>query len=332
MKRALVVVAILACTKIAFAGPPSAADVATARELYKQGADALDAGNAPLAVEKLTAGWSLAKTPVIGTDLAMAHLKLGHLVEARESALAVMRLPVSPDETTRSTQARLAAEQLSDKLAARIPKLTINIDGLAGHDGTLTVDSNTVPLVAASAPRAMNPGAHRVAIVTDDARHAEVDVTLVEGKETPITLSLPAPKTNAQSTQEPPPHANPIALPPPEDRPQRAGTSPLVWIGVATTGVGLAVGAISGAFALAEASTVKQFCTGVGADKMNYCDPAHTGDLSAANTAGAIATVGFIAAGVGVAVLVTGFVVGGKKQTARLVPIVGPTFGVAGTF
>src|SRR5260370_42445676 len=90
------------CAVVLVAGAARATnptDVATARELYKVGADALDMGDPKAAVEKLTQAWALVQTPVIGTDLARAHKALGHLVEAREAALAVQRLALAHDET-----------------------------------------------------------------------------------------------------------------------------------------------------------------------------------------------------------------------------------------
>ncbi len=134
--RCLTIAAILFAAN-ARAANPSAADVATARELYKQGADALDAGNAKLAADKLSQAWALVQTPVIGFDLARAQSALGHLVEAREAALGVQRIPVAKDETARSSEARGDATKIAAQLEPRSPHVTRDVRGLAGHAATV---------------------------------------------------------------------------------------------------------------------------------------------------------------------------------------------------
>lgn len=322
------------------AGAEANENVGTARELYKLGADALDAGDAKTALEKLSAAWALAQTPVIGTSLARAHLALGHLVDAREAALAVARLAPAPNETARSTTARREAETIARDIAPRIPHLKLAVDGLADHSATIKLDGVSVPSAALSVARQANPGPHTATVDTDDGRHAEGSITIGEGETKDFVITLPAPSPNA-----PPPthHDEPATTTPTPGAPTPApvtvssGTSPLVWVGIATTGLGVAVGAVTGAFALSEASTVKSNCTGVGKDGSNFCGPNYTGDLSTAKTMATISTIGFVVGGVGVAVLVTGLVLSGKKHTetpaaARIAPMLGPISGVQGSF
>jgi len=322
------------------AGPESSENVATARELYKAGADALDAGDAKTALEKLTAAWALAQTPVIGATLARAHLAVGHLVDARESALAVARLPVATNETARSTEARKEADALAAQIATRIPHVNLKVVGLANHDATVKLDGATVPLAALSVLRQTKQGPHTATVDTDDGRHGEGTVTVGEGETKELSIVVPALASNTppvQDTTPSKPSTTPVVTPPPTPTPivTSSSTSPLVWIGIAATGAGVAVGAITGAFALSEASTVKSNCTGVGADKLNYCGPNYTGDLSTARTMATISTIGFIVAGVGVGVLVTGLVLSGKKHTettASVLPMIGPVSGFSGAF
>ena len=316
-----------------------AENVATARELYKQGADALDAGKSSLAVERLTAAWALVQTPVIGFDLARAHLAMGHLVEAREAALAVARTPVGADETARSTQARADADKLAVSIGTRIPHVNIRFAGGAIGHGTVKLDGIVVPEAALTVARQTNPGAHTATVDTDDGRHAEGAVTVAEGETKEIVLTLPPPP----AIVTPPPVtgvAPPTVVTPPgepvHDRPPAttSGVSPLVWIGAAAGGVGLAVGAITGAFALSKAATVRDGCNlHVGADIV--CPSSLSSDLSAAHTFATVSTIGFITAGVGAGVLMLGLVLGGKRTSdthARVVPMFGPISGVAGTF
>ena len=316
-----------------------AENVATARELYKQGADALDAGKSSLAVERLTAAWALVQTPVIGFDLARAHLAMGHLVEAREAALAVARTPVAPDETTRSTQARGDADKLATSIAPRIPRVNIRFAGGALGHATVKLDGVVVPEAALTVSRQTNPGTHTAVVDTDDGRHAEGTATVAEGETKELVLTLPAPIV------APPPAAVAVVPPPavvtPAEPRDHAPTSeshlsPLVWIGGVAGGLGLAVGAITGAFALSEASTVRSGCSQkVGADFA--CPPELSSDLSAAHTFATVSTIGFITAGVGAGVLVLGVVLSGKRSPdthagVRVLPMLGPISGIAGTF
>ncbi len=321
------------------AAPETPQNVATARELFKQGADALDVGDAKTAEEKLSAAWALAQTPVIGASLARAHLALGQLVEAREAALAVARLPPTPNETTRSAQARTEAEGLALQIAPRIPHVKIAIEGLADHEATIKLDGVIVPQAALSVSRQTNPGNHTGTVDTDDGRHAEGTITLGERetKDLILTLGAPtAPRVTEPAVVPPTKTVPPPVIAPP---PPTSSTSPLVWVGIATTGIGVAVGAVTGAFALSEASTVKSHCVNVSpTDSQFVCGPSYTGDLSSARTMATVSTVGFIVGGVGVVVLITGLILSGKKhetpaaQAVRVVPMIGPISGVSGTF
>jgi hypothetical protein len=313
------------------------ADVATARELYKQGADALDAHDAKLAADKLAQAWALVQTPVIGFDLARAQSALGHLVEAREAALSVQRLTIAHDETARSSEARTDAAKMAAQLEPRIPHVLLDVKNLEGHDATVKLDGSVVPSAALSVARQANPGAHVASVDTDDGRHAEGTIDLAERETKTLTLTLDAPKAQVVTPppQQPvvkvePTKPPPVVEPPP---PERSHLSPLVWVGIATGGVGLVTGAITGAFAMSDTSKLScpQDSSGT-----HICSGADVGTLSEANTLGTISTIGFVVAGVGVAVLVTGLVLGPTKsatpRSASFVPFIGPVSGVAGTF
>ncbi len=341
-KRAAVALALAAAlaSHAARAANPSPADVATARELYKKGADALDAGNAALAAERLAQAWALVQTPVIGYDLARAQASLGHLVEAREAALAVERLGVARDETARSTEARGDAGKLADKLEPRIPHVALSVEGLAGHEATVKLDGHVVPSAVLSVPRDANPGAHAAVVDTDDGRHAEAAIVLTEGETKSLVLRLDAPRVSTEPPAHPTPQVNqarpetPRAVAPvPPAETARAHPSPLVWAGVATSGVGLVLGGIAGAFAFSEAKTVHDHCSLV-VGSQTVCTPPYDGDLANANALGVVSTVGFAVAGAGVALLVTGLVLGPSRAKAShaFVPFFGPITGVTGTF
>jgi hypothetical protein len=322
----LLAAALLSWSAPSLAAGPTPEQIATARELYKQGADALDALDAKTAVEKLVAAWALVQTPVIGFDLARAQMAVGHLVEAREAALAVSRLPAVPTETARSTQARTQSQEMADAIAPRIAHLTVKVTGLApDQDAVIKLDGAIVPREALTVAHQVNPGAHTATIILPDGQKREETITLAEGAKSELVLETPTP---LPPTEKPPPlviaPTTTTAPPPEKQRP----ISPIVWIGVGVTGAGLAIGAIAGAFALSEAGAVRDRCTLViGLD--HVCSQADAGHLSSASTSATISTVGFIGAGIGVGIIVTGLIltVTHTSKSARLTP-----FGVAGTF
>ncbi len=105
-------------------GPP---DVAHARELFVQGTEQRDAGDARGALEKLKAAHDLAPNPITAVELGRTYAMLGMLLEAREAFLSVARLPVQPDETARSTKARQDAAELADDAKQEIDRVVASV-------------------------------------------------------------------------------------------------------------------------------------------------------------------------------------------------------------
>jgi hypothetical protein len=339
--KAGLALAMIFASALARAAGPSPADVATARELYTQGSDALDSGRPKEAADKLAQAWALVQTPVIGLDLARAQMALGHLVEAREAVLGVQRIPSDRNETARSTQARADADKLAAQLAPRIAHVHITLKGVTG-DAQLTakLDGEEVPQMALTVERSANPGAHVAIVDLKDGRHGQASVTLTEGESREIVIEVPPLESQATPS---PQHAvearhdthAPVEPPTP---PSKGGTSPIVWIGVALGGAGLVLGAVTGAFAMNASSTLKNDCTlpNLTGDGKSVCGPNDAGKLSDANTFATLSTVGFVAAGVGVAVTIVGVLLSHKPKPsatgARILPVFGPISGVVGTF
>lgn len=326
--------AVLACVAFLLAAPEaratSPADIATARELYKEGADALDQGNASAAVEKLSAAWALLQTPVIGIALARAYDKLGQLIQARETALAIVRMPRAPDETTLSIVARNDADKLASTVAPRVPHVLIVLHGANPEDTNVKLDGNSIPPVALKVARQADPGTHSIVADTVDGRHVETTITLRESETKEAVVELPAAATISQKA----PDTTPTVAPPLAVVSRERTTSPVVWIGVTIAGAGLVVGAIFGAITFGTQSSLQSKCTIASSDGKSVCPQSAASDLSFAQTSATISTIGFVALGVGAAVLVTGLFLGGRKSgnKAAILPMIGPVSGVAGVF
>ncbi len=322
--------ALCSASAPAFAAGPSADAVATARTLYNDGTTALQAGDVEVANERLAAAWALVQTPVIGIAYAEAQVKAGKLVEAREVCIAVGRVPVAPEETARSAAARKSAEELAAKLLPRLAHLTVRpVDGATEVD----LDGAAVPSPVLGVPRLVNPGAHALAARTADGRTTKLDVVLAEGETkevalpafaAPTTPDVPRPTGGGSGTGP----VTPPTTPPDADVHTRP--SPLAWVGFGVAGAGAVVGAITGAIALSEASTVRSVC------QAQLCLPDDESHLHNARNLATVSTIAFVVAGVGLGAGIVGLLIRVpvvKAGAVRAWPLVGAgTVGVGGTF
>jgi hypothetical protein len=203
---------------------PAATDLAQARELLAEGLERRGLGDLNGALERLRAAHVLAHTPITGLELGRTYVALGQLVEARETLLSVGRLPVSVDETERSTVARSESEKLAAALRARIPTLLVKITGAPVLSVSVAIDGAAVPTEALVAPRPVNPGTHDVVARSATGETAEAHVEVDENEAREVELKLPfladhpsaghdrafaAP--SAATTPVPPPTAVPFA-------------------------------------------------------------------------------------------------------------------------
>jgi hypothetical protein len=225
--------------------PPSAEGLATARTLYKEGKELRDKGDLQGALKKFEAAHALGQTPVTGIELARTYAELRRLVEAREMCLWIGRVPVAPDETSKSADARAEAARLAQQLEPRIANLTVRIVGAMPEEPVhLVVDGVKVPDVALHETLRVNPGRREVFVSAgtgEAAREAHTYPELAEGDTREITITLPAPPASAASEPVPPEPAPP---PPP---PSAAPT--LIRLGFGTAIAGAAAGLMAGAVA-----------------------------------------------------------------------------------
>jgi hypothetical protein len=310
---------------VAQASPPTAQELETARSLYKQGKELRASGDLRGALEKFQAAHALGNTPVTGIELARTYVLVGRIVEAREVCLYIARMPVAPDETEKSAEARAEAIKVADDLKPRIPTLVVRVKGLVpGEAVHVSIDGTLVPDAAMSEPQKVNPGKHTVIVRAGDGREVEGVPDAAEGQAAEVALTLPAPA--------PAPPLAPAPAPPPplvESPP-----SPLVKIGVSVAAVAGAVGVLAGLVALNKRSELNQACN------QTLCDSAHggAGDLATAYSWATVSTVSFAVAGAGVATAVAGVLSRGHPAApgqggARVIPWIGPgAAGIHGRF
>ena len=337
------------------AAEPSAADLDTARKLYKDGLELRKAGDEMNALQKFKGAYALTQSPVMGVEVARSEVALGRLIDAREHSIEVDALPVSAKETKASADARLEARKLAGELKTRIPSLRISlVDVPAGARPTVAIDGAAVPFEVLGEPRSVDPGRHVVTATIGNNPPSTADVQVGEGetrdvplslagKGTPTPVAVPTGAPAAQTAQTGATTApttsttattTTTALPAGDDGPQAHRSYTLVWIGAALVGVGTATGSIAGALAIGRAKTVKDECPnstcpkGVAANDLDYV-----------KTTATISTIGFAAAGAGVVLVILGLTTGSKSepqaapQAAHVTPWVGAgALGLEGSF
>lgn len=278
-----------------------------------EGKARLRANDYPRAIEAIGKANDLMHVPTTALALAKAHLAAGHLVEARDVAIAAERLPREDREPKVFEAARKQAAELARELKPRIPTVRLRVEGAATR---IVVDGIEVPLSIAGEPIAMNPG-KRTIVAAGDAGEARAEVDLAEREAKEVALVL-------GHDVEPPPRPAPVVKATPADEQQHGARTPvatgLVYGGFGVGILGLGAGAITGAMTLSRANGVEPQCAN------DICAPTARGDLDRARTLGTISTVAFIVGGVGIAAGVVGLLLPKRSHVA-----LGPG-GITGTF
>ena len=285
---------------------PTAADKETARRLMTEGRTERKAGDSKGALKSFQAADDIMHVPTTALEVGRTEVELGQLVEARDTLLAVARLPVAPKEPRAFVEARATAKTLAGELAGRIPSIKLTLQGVPA-DGvvTVTLDDVAIPAAALGVPRAIDPGHHVISgslgggSLGGAAPHkSAVDVTEGETKE--VTLDMAA----TVASDDVPPGKPPSSSGPTD-------TWRLVsYVGFGVGGVALLTGSITGIVAISDLSAAKKLgCVG------NQCPPSADAELNKAGTFATVSTVGFVLAAAGVGAGVVGLVLSRRHET-----------------
>lgn len=318
-------VLLLACAGFSWAPPlpaQTAADRETARLLMDRGDERVEQGDYAAALTLYLGAHEIMRVPTTGIEVARTYAQLGQLIEARETALEVLSLPVTADEPRPFIEARAAAAALLRELEGQIPSLVIELRPFeAARIASVRIDGKVLPRASLGTPHPLNPAEHRVEVIAAGFQPIQQQITLERGERRSLTLELrPAPA---------PALAQPVAprtsSPRPEDAPPRERPAPgasvpwLTWAGLGLGGAGVIAGSVAGVLALDHASAAKEFCTG------NRCLPEARHDRDEALRLATISNIGWAVAGVGLAVGVTSWLVSRPERSA------GPVTGVGFT-
>jgi hypothetical protein len=284
---------------------PTAADKETARRLMTEGRTYRKAGDSKSALKSFQAADDIMHVPTTALEVGRTEVELGQLVEARDTLLAIARLPAAPKEPRAFVEARATAKTLAGELEGRIPSIKLTIQGVPA-DGVVTVQVDDVPIPAAAlgVPRAVDPGHHVISgslgagSAGGTAPHTTA-VDLTEGETKEVTLDMAAPLVSDEAPAAKPPSA-------PTD------TWRLVsYVGFGVGGAALLVGSITGIVAISDLSSAKKMgCVG------NQCPPSADGELNTAGTFATVSTVGFVLAAAGVGAGAVGFILSRHHEKA----------------
>jgi hypothetical protein len=322
----------------AFAGEPSPADRETARGLLQDGDKAMASGDTKAALKAYEGAHALLGLPATAMAVVKAHVALGQLVEARDVALSVGKIPKVAGEKPANVAARKEAEKVAEDLATRIPSLQVEVSP-SSATATVEVDGAALPPAAATAARKLNPGKHTVRVTASGMKAFESTVDLKERDAQRLTASLePAGAGDTTSaslgvTSNPKPGESGSATPnsnlagprkvepPPPSDGDGGGVSPLVPVGFSIAGAGLITGVVAGVVSMTQVSSAKDDhgCTDVCPASERAALEA---DLDPARTTAWVSDIGFIVAGAGAALGVVGLVVtltdSGAPETGKV--------------
>jgi hypothetical protein len=267
---------------------PSAADVAAARDLFRDAARLAKEGKWEEARAAYERSMALRPSALTRYSLAVAQKETGRIVEATENLRAFLR------EATDRASARFQApaEELLRSLEPRIAKVTVSLasqpEGLV-----VTIDGVTVPAAAFGVARAIDPGKHRLEAKAAGHKAFSRQIELAEGGSERVAITLEpdraAPGTGPAAAMPAPVASAAVPAGQPE-KPRSA--SPLALGLTVGGGAALVGGVVVGLVGVSKAGS-SETRDGSGADSARRL--ALVGDITAG--------VRLVAAGVGVYLL-----------------------------
>jgi len=291
----LIVLAACAVSSLASAVEPSAADKEIAREAYGEAMTREEAKDYKSALDRYQKAHAIMNVPPTGLAVARMQERLGRLVEARDSAIAVGLLPVGPNESDAFKDARKEAVATAERLKSTIPTLRALVQGLpADLRPELLVDGQPVASATIGDYRPINPGAHIVIARAKGYKEARVDVSLAEKERKDVTLILVVDPSAAQKPGPEQGSVTPDLMPPPQAPDQGSSWEGWSLIGVGTAGFGL--GLASWLKMRSDRDTVDSHCS----SNTKECDKTGWDAAQSGKTWTTVNTVSMIVGAVGV--------------------------------
>lgn len=170
------------------ASAQSPADVAVARDLFREGAKFAQDGEWNEARIRYEKSLALKRAPLTLYSLGVAYQNLRRFVESLESYRAFLVEVRADDE-----KVKLYEQPAKDAIAAlekQVAKLDIKVVPDDAEDLMLSIDGIIVPEAALGYPRLVDPGKHTVAARALGYRDATQIAEVTEGQQLAVTLRL----------------------------------------------------------------------------------------------------------------------------------------------
>jgi hypothetical protein len=350
MKRlAPILVCSLVCSLAAVASAQTASERAAARAAANSGRAAFDQGNFAQAVDYFTRAESLLHAPTHLLYLARAQTKLGHLVDAHENYSRILHEEVGPASPDAFKHAHADAEKEAAALEPRLASITVSVSGPSSAGLHVQMDDKELPAAMVGIAIPADAGAHSFKASADNAASEPVSITLKEGEQQTVTLTL-TPHAPSQAAARPALQASGATEPtsPPTDSARPASGKRIagyVALGVGVVGVGVgSYFAIKSASSRKDASNAYASCQSalMSTSCSSAAAPSSAANVqhldSNASSQRNIAFAGFIGGGVALAAGVTLLVLDGHSSTksetaAHVTPVVGlGSLGLVGSF
>jgi len=247
-----------------------------ARTLASEGTQAFERQDYEQALDLFDRALSLVQAPTLGLMRARTLVELGRWVEAVDTYATLPRGDEDPNNPA-FRQAMDEATQELNLLLPRLPRLRVTVRGLDGARAEVRVDGRTLSDALVGVDNPLDPGTHRIEVLTPE-RDPEVRViNLAERDKKEIVIEL-APPRRPEPVAPPPP--------PPPVAPPRDDTNVPAIAAFATGGAGAVLGIVTGSMALGHKEDLDAVCT-------PDCPPNMRDTLSAYRLERTLSYVGF---------------------------------------
>jgi hypothetical protein len=164
------------------------ADVAAARDLFREGLELSRAEQWEAAREKLAQSLALKQAAITYYTLAVAEKNSGHAVAALEHLRAFLALPSSPDTQRFEAPAREAIAELEGTVA----EVTVMVKPADAPELRVRIGDEDVPLAGLGRARLIDPGTYQVRVEAKGYTPVSKRFTVVAGGGVTMELSLDA--------------------------------------------------------------------------------------------------------------------------------------------
>ncbi len=297
---------MLLALAVASVTPPGRAQEADkALSAGHAGLERYQAGDWNEALALFRAADRLAHSPVFTLYMARCERNLGRLLAARVLLLRLADENVSPDAPTAWRRALDDARRDLAELNAKIPSITLRIEGAAGP-ARVTLDGRVLGSEEQRDPISLDPGEHVIEVEASGRRRRE-RVRVVEGGGTlAVVLTLVGPSNETGPSPQP---AAPKAVSPARERPAE-GPPVAPWVALGIGALGVAAGSVLGVVAASRTSGFEDRCRG------DRCLASDADEGAAAKRFADASTIAFVIGGVGLGTGVVLLLAGGEKEHA----------------